>query len=58
MSSLTCWICGTPQRFGQTMLGGYWVCDNCWKQVDRPTVAVAGRQIAEGVAAMRKDAKK
>ena len=53
-----CWICGQPKHLGQTMLGGNWVCDDCWKKVERPTVAVAGRQISEGVAAMWKDAEK
>ena len=58
MTAPLCWICEQPAPRGQTCIGGLWVCDACWHAIERPRVDVAGKQLREGLAAMKKDEEK
>jgi hypothetical protein len=49
-----CWIC-RQLGFGETYLGGIQICCRCIDKIQRKRVDVAGKQLAEGLAAMAKD---
>ena len=50
----TCWICAEP-GFGETYLGNTHICYACQDKIRPQRVKVAGKQLAEGVAAMARD---
>ena len=49
-----CWIC-RQLGFGETYLGNIHICYRCIDKIQRKRADVAGKQLAEGLAAMARD---